>query len=107
MIAGVTAPPRWQWSSASGTLRDSGRVIRPSIAERSATDRSGPQFDVPRAGVKAVRVGPAHGEGIHTRLERAPFRPIEHDVRRPAVGARNTAPDRWHGNERGGREPAQ
>src|SRR4029079_16609055 len=27
MIAGVTAPPRWQWSSASGTFRESWRAI--------------------------------------------------------------------------------
>src|SRR5690242_4018044 len=29
MIAGVTAPPRWQWSSASGTFRESRRAIEP------------------------------------------------------------------------------
>jgi hypothetical protein len=34
MIAGVTAPPRWQWSSASGVERDSWRGIDPSIAGR-------------------------------------------------------------------------
>src|SRR5947207_5389105 len=27
MIAGVTAPPRWQWSSASGMLRGSNRTM--------------------------------------------------------------------------------
>src|SRR2546423_13021329 len=27
MIAGVTAPPRWQWSSASGMLRGSSRTM--------------------------------------------------------------------------------
>src|SRR5664280_54329 len=36
MIAGVTAPPRWQCSSASGTLRESGRVIRNRISCRPA-----------------------------------------------------------------------
>src|SRR5262245_55522238 len=29
MIAGVTAAPRWQWSSARGTFRDSVRAIWP------------------------------------------------------------------------------
>ena len=40
MIAGVTAPPRWQWSSASGILRESCRAIGLRIAaERPAPDR--------------------------------------------------------------------
>ena len=33
MIAGVTAAPRWQWSSASGTLRLRVLGIDPRIAE--------------------------------------------------------------------------
>src|SRR6476660_5694451 len=40
MIAGVTAPPRWQWSSASGILRESWRTIDPSIAGRTAAVRA-------------------------------------------------------------------
>jgi hypothetical protein len=33
MMAGVTAPPRWQWSSAIGIRRGTWRVIDQSIAE--------------------------------------------------------------------------
>src|SRR6266576_3930765 len=34
MIAGVTAPPRWQWSSASGIFRESWRAIGLRIRAR-------------------------------------------------------------------------
>src|SRR6476619_625532 len=39
MMAGVTAPPRWQWSSASGTFRESWRAIAVRIrAEAQSGD---------------------------------------------------------------------
>src|SRR4029079_4816944 len=41
MIAGVTAPPRWQWSSASGILRESWRAIALRIRVRTASGRPG------------------------------------------------------------------
>src|SRR4051794_28453561 len=39
MIAGVTAPPRWQWSSASGILRERSRAIDRRIPTRLASRR--------------------------------------------------------------------
>ena len=44
MIAGVTAAPRWQWSSASGTVRGSCRGhLRPRIAGARPRGQSQPQ----------------------------------------------------------------
>src|SRR5664279_586175 len=41
MMAGVTAPPRWQWSSASGIRRGSWRTIAQSIATRCGSGMDG------------------------------------------------------------------
>src|SRR4051812_15772665 len=44
MIAGVTAPPRWQWSSASGIFRESWRAI--ALRIRGPEPSGDPRRDV-------------------------------------------------------------
>ena len=53
MIAGVTAPPRWQWSSASGILRESGRGMSRRIADGQPAS-NGPR---PRQTVRRCAAG--------------------------------------------------
>src|SRR5260221_6339651 len=69
MIAGVTAPPRWQWSSASGILRESCRTIAVRIADRADRTSSargcGPQTD--RRPWKACVVADTHPVGARRR----------------------------------------
>ena len=74
MIAGVTAPPRWQCSSASGDLarERSGHARRIAVSAAAGAERgrrSGPELDVPRPRVVAVRVAPGDG---HRHRHRAP-----------------------------------
>src|SRR4051794_19385398 len=56
MIAGVTAPPRWQWSSANGILRDS---CEATPGEYRARRPRGPPLGTPRrSAASAVRYAP-------------------------------------------------
>ena len=98
MIAGVTAPPRWQWSSASGTFRESGRAIGRRIPDAATVERPAPERR--RQPLRAAGSWTAAGTAGRQRPAAARRRPASARKRPPARPGAGSSRDRPTGRAR-------